>query len=150
MDKHADIIPYTIETLMSICSGFFFKCIASIGFVLYTFAFDPLQEQALLAVLVLMIFDFATGLIAAKIKGEEIKSAKIFRSALKTLIYFVFIAAAHITEIAFPLIASYSDETIIAFLALTELVSIAENIGKMGFPTPQRWLNKLENLRDQK
>jgi toxin secretion/phage lysis holin len=123
---------------------------AAIIYVFYSFFFDPTQEKALIAIAVLIIFDFITGFWSAKVSGEEIKSGKVFRSATKSVIYFLFISAAHIAGVAFPFIKDISGSTVIAFLALTELISIMENIGKMGFAIPKKMLNKLQDIRDDK
>ncbi len=73
----------------------------------------------------------------------EIKSAKILRTALKTVVYFMMVSAAYLTETAglgfLPL-----DETIIGFLAATELISLIENTANMGFAIPKKLLNKLK------
>lgn len=150
MDKHLDIIPYTASALSSVCSNFIMKCFGAIVYVIYTFSFDATQEKALIAIAIMIVFDFVTGIWSAKLSGEEIKSAKVFRSATKCVIYFGFISAAHLAGIAFPFIDGISDETVIAFLALTELISIMENIGKMGFAIPKKMLNKLQDMRDDK
>ena len=125
----------------------------SIGAVIYsflTFFFDKTQETGLLALFILILIDFATALANAYHKKIEIQSRKIFVTAVKIIIYFGIIGASHITETAVPLISGFLDETLLAFLALTELISILENVGKLGFAIPQKMLNKLEELRDSK
>ena len=101
-----------------------------------------------MAIMVLIIADFVTGYASAKFTKQEITSAKIFHSAIKIIIYFTFIASATMTETAVPTVGAFCDETVIAFLAFTELISITENIGKLGFAVPKKWLNKLQELRD--
>jgi phage-related holin len=75
--------------------------------------------------------------------GETISSAKVFRSAIKTMIYVMFISAAHLMEMTTPIL-SFADELVLSFLAVTELISILENVGKMGFAVPKRFLNTLQ------
>lgn len=95
----------------------------------------------------LIIFDFVTGLYAAKVSGEEIRSRKVFRSALKVVFYFMIISGGHLTERAIGL-DIFLDETAMGFLAATELISIIENIGKIGFAVPKKILNKLEKFTE--
>lgn len=109
-----------------------------------TFLFDPLQKEAMLALLLLIILDFVFGVSAAKKTGEEIKSAKILRSALKLTIYFSLIAASRVSEFALPYFG-FLDETVTGFLVATELVSILENVGRLGYAIPKQLLNKLND-----
>ena len=118
-------------------------------YIFYSFLFDVNQGDALIAIIVLIVIDFITGFASAKISGEEIKSAKVFRSAIKLVIYFMMISAAHMVELASGIL-SIADDTVIAFLAVTELISLIENIGKMGFAVPKKMLNKLQDYRDSK
>lgn len=141
-------ITYAKTLLQTICSNAAAKCVASFFYVLYTFSFDPAQEKGHIALLCLIIVDFITGVAGAKKSGEEIKSAKISRTVVKILTYFLFIAAAHYVELAVPVGTSFLDETVLAFLAVTELISVFENIGRMGYAVPKKLLNKLEKFRD--
>ena len=143
-------IKYLANILASVTEHAWLKAGSAIIYAAYAFSFDPTQSAGLKALLILICMDFVTGISAAKKSGEEIKSAGIFRSALKVLLYLMMVSAAHITELAVPIIGSFGDETIIAFLALTELISILENVGRLGFSVPQKMLNKLQELRDSK
>lgn len=142
-------IRHSYKLLESICSDFFLKCGLSIAYVFYSFGFDQALENAMVAVLFLIVFDFITGIAAAKISHEVIKSSKIFRSALKIAIYFLLISAGHLGEVAIGA-NFFIDEFIVVFLAATELISVIENIGKMGFAVPKKILNQLEKIRDGK
>lgn len=149
MDKLIDFKNYIIGTSAEVCSHIIAKCIVTFVYVIYSFAFDTLKTKALIALLFLTLVDFVTGILSAKISGEEITSRKVVHTAIKILVYFIFVASAFVTEHAVPQIAFFCDEVIIAFLALTELISITENIGKLGFAVPKKWLNKLQDLRDK-
>ncbi len=128
----------------------FIKTLGAILYTVGTFAFDSLQQQGLLALLILIIVDFLTALANAYHKKIEIQSRKVFVTAVKIIIYFGLIAAGNMTEYAIPVLSGIIDETLLAFLALTELISILENIGKLGFAVPKKLLNKLEELKDEK
>ncbi len=60
------------------------------------------------------------------------------------------ITTARLSEYSLPDVIGYLDETIIAFLCLTELISVLENTGKMGYAIPAQLLNKLKSWRDEK
>jgi len=111
----------------------------------FLFGFENLLS--LQALLVLVALDFITGLCSAKISREEIQSKKAVKSAFKVAIYGLLVSAAHLTETIAPG-TTFMVETMATFLALTELISILENVGKMGFAIPKRLLNKLHEWRD--
>lgn len=149
MEKHLQIFEKFQVTIHQVCTDFTVKCSASFLYVVYSFMFDNLHTSSLFAIFMLIIIDFITGISAAKVSGEVISSAKVFRSAIKTVIYFMFISASHLMEMTTPLL-SFADELVISFLAVTELISVMENVGKMGFVVPKNLLNKLHEFRDSK
>lgn len=112
------------------------------------FLFGMENTLILQSLLVLVVFDFITGIIAARQSGEQIKSKSAVRSAFKVAVYGLLVSAAHLTEAITP-IATFIEEAVITFLALTEMISIIENVGKMGYAIPKRLLKKLQNLRDE-
>ena len=139
-----------IPTLIGkVVSSFWVKFTGSFVFISYTFFFDSLHFQALIALFFLIMADFVFGLAASFRTGVEIKSAKILRSALKIVIYFAMVSVGFLAETAglgfLPI-----DETIIGFLAVTELISILENVANMGYGIPLRLLNKLKKYKDTK
>jgi toxin secretion/phage lysis holin len=146
----ADNMSYVGILFGKIChQDMLLKCATAFGFIMTNFFFDSLQNKAMLAIFFLVIFDWITGVMAAKKSGEVIKSSKIIRTPIKLVIYFMLISGGRMAEYALPDAIRYLDETIIAFLALTELVSVLENTGKLGFAIPVKLLNKLQVLRDE-
>lgn len=113
---------------------------------IFFFFFNEAKTDAMLALLFLIFFDFITGIALAKKTGIEIKSAKIFRSALKVAVYFMLVSSGYLTCKAGIEIIPI-DSIIIMFLATTELISIIENFGKMGYAIPQKLLNQLEEYK---
>lgn len=101
-----------------------------------SFFFDPAEHIAIIAVFFLVIGDFVFGYAAAKSEGEPIRSAKLRRTAIKLVVYFSLISLARITEYAVPI--PIMDETVTGFLAATELLSILENAGRMGYAVPMK------------
>jgi len=142
-------ISYIKEMMGGVCHDIWIKCMGALLYVPYVFLFDSEQHVGLTALLILIIFDMITGIASARYTGEIIKSSKILRTVLKICFYYLFISAGHLTENVVGL-NLYLDETILAVLALTELISIMENIGKMGYAIPMKLLNKLHELRDDK
>jgi toxin secretion/phage lysis holin len=124
--------------------------IGGIAFSVYSFLYGMDNNISMLSLLILIIFDFSSAIAAAYTSGEEIKSAKVLRTAVKIVVYFGLIAAAHMAESGLPLLAGILDESTIGFLVATELISIMENAGKMGFKTPNIILNKLKEFTERK
>ena len=123
------------------------KAVVALAVSVYGFAFDALKNDIILALFVLTFFDFVTGIIAAKMTKERIQSARVFRTALKIFVYSMMISGAYLGEKIVPITSAFLDETMLGFLALTELISLIENVGRMGYVVPQKLLNKLEELR---
>lgn len=120
------------------------------GFLLGTIGFlvDATQKQGMTALLMLIVIDFVSGIAVEKKRGVPIQSAKAFRSAIKTVVYFGLISAAHLSEMATQHVLPFLDETVLGFLAITELISVLENAGNLGFAIPQKLLNKLVDFKD--
>lgn len=139
----------TLEIITKTCQDVIIKCVGVLAIYFYSFSFGDISYDVLSAVLVLTAFDFFTAIFAAQKTKTEITSRRVFRTAWKILVYFMMISAGHFAEvvIGFNL---FIDEGIASFIAITELISIIENIAKMGYAIPQKLLNKLEDLRDNK
>lgn len=117
------------------------KWLFSAALSVLTFFFDPVQQLALAALFVLIVMDFFLGVAASRYSKEVIRSAKIARTAIKFTVYFTLIAAARVTEHALPFL--FLDETVTGFLAATELLSILENTGRLGFAVPSKLVELL-------
>ena len=122
------------------------KTLAAILITSLGFLFDSLQTEALIGLFVLIIIDFVFGVGAAYRTKTGIESSKILRTAVKMTVYFALIAASHISEAAIPIFKSFLDETITGFLAATELISILENTGRMGYAVPKKLMAKLNSF----
>lgn len=146
---HKENSTYIFDLIREGANFFQFKLFALL-IPVYTFLFGDIETKVALGLVVLIVFDFFTGLAAAKKCGHEIKSAKVFRSAIKLVVYFMFVAAGHLVEVTNPIVLGFVDDTIMGFLAITELISIIENIGNIGFAIPKKLLNKLQSFNDTK
>lgn len=84
---------------------------------------------AMIAVGILILIDTLTGMLGAYHNGESITSKKMGGCITKSLVYQLLIISAHLCEAyLFPLIPFVKIS--IAFLAMTEFTSIAENFQK--------------------
>jgi phage-related holin len=97
-----------------------------IGKLLFTLGafFMPIYP-AMIAVGLLITIDTITGLLAARKKGIKIESRKMGRVLVKMLLYNLLIISAHICEVY--LINIPFVKITLAFLAITEFLSIGEN-----------------------
>lgn len=109
------------------------------------FGFD--DNVVLRALLILVVFDFITGILAAHISSQPIKSKSAVRSAFKVAVYGLLVSAGHLTDQVTPG-SWFIQDAVTSFLALTELISIIENTGKMGYAIPKKLLAKLQSFRD--
>lgn len=141
---------YTTSLFSKVCSDILLKCAFSLTYIIYSFAFDTLKGEALVALMGLIVFDFITALFAVKKTGEKIKSGRIFRTPVKIVLYYLMISAGHFVELVIPQLSFLIDETILGFLALTEIISIFENVGKLGYEVPTNLLDKLKSLKKKK
>lgn len=134
-------ISYLVHLAKKITEASEIKAAAGAAVTVLAFFFDPVTYVAMVAVFCLIIIDFIFGVSAARATGDAVQSAKLRRTAVKIVVYFVLISSARITEHAIPLY--FLDETVIGFLAATELMSILENAGRMGYPVPSSLIKVL-------
>lgn len=107
--------------------------------------FAPIYP-AMVAVGILIIIDTMTGVIAAKKNGEAITSKKLGGAITKSLVYQLLIVSAHLCELY--LFAQIPFVKIsLAFLAMTEFTSIAENFQKT---TGKNFIKYIKEFMDSK
>ena len=118
------------------------------GLFLFSFLFGDFHSQAIMAVLMLMIFDTILGVMATYQEGQAITSRKFSRVIQKGVVYFMAISAGYFADltIGWQIIQS----TMIAFIGVTEFISILENIGRLGYETPKKLLNQLKGFKSEK
>ncbi len=126
-----------------------FKMFAGIASTWFAFFFDQYQKDALLALLILILMDFVFAISVAYKKKIEIRSRRVCRTAWKVVIYFGLIAAAHLAEKGIMVLSGVIDETVTGFLIATELISIMEHIGNLGYAIPKKLLNQLTKFTDK-
>lgn len=127
----------------------FLKIIGGGFLSILSFLFNGLLREAMIALFVLMMFDFVTGIMAVRRSPtEKIESRKLWVTAGKMAVYFLLISSGNLAEHGTHAVFPYIDETIISFLAVTELLSILENAGRMGYAVPKKLIEKLSKYRD--
>lgn len=139
-----------IEIGRSVLSYPLIKMSVALSLGVSNFFFDEVLALAMWSLLALIVFDFITAIMAVYSSHEEIESRKIVLTVRKIVVYYVSISAGFLTEAATHNAIPLIDETIIGFLAVTELISILENTGKMGYHTPNKLLNRLREINDSR
>lgn len=135
-----EIITTVIEpTLLKVMVSFLFGV---------SFFFGDYHTQAILAVLMLMIFDTIFGVMATYHEGKPITSRRFSRVVQKGCVYFMSISAGYFADLTIGW--AVIQATMIAFIGVTEFISILENMGRLGYQTPKKLLNQLENFKSQK
>lgn len=142
MQKIDHIISYTGETCSALASGFFAKCLSAIGILLIQFSFGTIGFQIVAAVIMLIIIDTITGVIAAYKQKNVISSKRFFDSVVKLLLFPLIIAAASITQTGIGTTLLFLPQLVAGYLAMHEFLSIVENFGRIGYKIPQKVLNK--------
>lgn len=148
MHSMIDFISITKGVFTGIAEFFTLKLFPSFFVPVYGMLFGFETQKILQALLFLVIIDFITGIASAYVAKEHIRSRSAVRSAFKIAVYGLLISAGHLTEQITPG-GTFIEEAVTTFLALTELISIIENIGKMGFAIPRKLLNQLHKFRDE-
>lgn len=105
-------------------------------------------RQGHIALLILITLDTLTGIWVAGAKGR-ISSSKLFSATFrKIIIYMIFLIAVHQAVSITELLLWMRDWGIL-FLAVTELISVIENLHTLGFILP-KWVSvKLQKILDK-
>lgn len=130
----------------TIADHFTIKTLGSVIFIVASFLFAGLSHQGLVALLVLIVIDFASAVYQAKKTGKMLSSKESLRTPVKILVYYTMIACGHMVEYGVPQQIQFIDDTILTFLLITEFLSIMKHFGNLGYKTPAKLIN---NLREQ-
>ena len=126
------------EFVRAICAG---------AAALLTYIFGG-ADRWLIGLVVLVIADYISGVIAAYIRNE-LNSKRGFAGILKKVLLFCVVAVANIVDTATNaggVLRSLS----IGFLMANEGISVLENAARCGVRFPQRLLYALEQLRGER
>ncbi|MFD1885925.1 phage holin family protein [Paenibacillus wenxiniae] len=92
--------------------------------------------------LLLVVVDWLSGWAAAWMRGE-LKSRIGFKGIIRKVTIFVIVAIAHFIDQALGSLRYFQDAVIFFYLA-NELLSVIENMGKMGLPMPDVLRNAVQ------
>lgn len=113
----------------------------SIGAVLGGF------DGFLYALIVFVVVDYITGLMAAVI-NKEVSSEVGFHGIVKKVVIFCLVAVGHIVDTQIICDGSVVRTAVIFFYLSNEGISILENATRIGLPVPQKLKNVLEQLKE--
>lgn len=132
-------IPTGTETQVGAATG------AGGAIVSYFLGWDDAME----VLLVLMILDYITGLLAAYINPNlQLNSNRGFKGICKKIMILLLIVLAHELEKATGIPAVQS--VVVWFFIGNEGLSIIENAAKAGIPVPAKLRDTLEQLQTEK
>lgn len=95
----------------------------------------------------LMFLDYLTGLIVGY-KMQNLNSQRAFKGLRKKLLILVILCGASLMH---KLVPDLAFRTLVGmFYCATELLSIIENVAKVGVPIPNKLKKALEQLREEK
>ena len=95
----------------------------------------------------LMFLDYLTGLIVGY-KMQNLNSKRAFKGLRKKLLILVILCGASLMH---KLVPDLAFRTLVGmFYCATELLSIVENVAKVGVPIPNKLKKALEQLREEK
>ncbi len=110
-----------------------FGCKAVLAFIVAIITYlagDP-KGAILSGIIVLITLDWLTGLIVAW-KFRELSSRKALQGGVKILIFFALCVVAYQASVRInPLLLGFLDDLVYAYIAVTETISILENIGRL-------------------
>lgn len=144
-------IQQIIDTHNSVFDLFPIKILGGVLVGLFSFFFDQVHIIALASLFMLSFFDMISAIVAVrKTPGETVRSQMIGKTGIKLGMYCLAISAGHLTEstlAAVPDFLMVIDETFIGVFAVTELLSICENLSKTGYTVPTKLIDTLSNYK---
>lgn len=104
--------------------------------------------SSLLSILLaFVVIDYISGITAAGLRGELNSEVGLVGIAKKVAIFGV-VAVGHLVDTALGDAHLFRDAAIFFYLA-NEVLSILENIGRIGVPVPEKLKNAVEVLRQK-
>lgn len=142
MNHTSTIFYQTKDIVMGLLENKMFKVLAGAVVSLAGELCGVENYSLLFYLFVLIVIDLLTGIWASVKAGSPVESRKALKTATKTIIYLLFFISAHMTSHLIPK-SDFVVVGVLAFLALTEFLSVAENMAKLGYSLPQKILNQL-------
>lgn len=124
------------------------KALVAMAFSINDWFFHPRHDN-LTIVCVFVMFDTITGFLKAH-KNHNISSSGFFRFSVKLMVYFILMAVGSLLDKVMPISEYFSALGIMTgFLAVTESLSVMENISGMGYSVPTRIVSTLRLAKKQ-
>ena len=106
-------------------------------------------DGVLYALIVFVVVDYATGLMAAGLE-KNLSSSVGFRGIFKKVVIFCLVAVGHMIDAHVIGNGSVLRTAVIFFYLSNEGISILENAGRIGLPIPEKLKSVLEQLKEEK
>lgn len=106
-------------------------------------------DGVMYALIVFVVVDYATGLMAAGLE-KKLSSSVGFRGIFKKVVIFCLVAVGHMVDAHVIGNGSVLRTAVIFFYLSNEGISILENAGRIGLPIPEKLKNVLEQLKEEK
>lgn len=100
------------------------------------------DKEFVVACTILFIIDTITGIRAARKRNEPVTSIGLRRAGVKFVDYVLVGMAATVAARGFPVVLAWLDGVAFLYIALTELVSITENVWPDRSPGLLRYLRR--------
>ena len=123
-----------------------YKTIAAAIGAVVGYLFGSLTETMLI-LLAAIIIDYITGSMASAREGR-LKSAIGFKSIPKKIAIIFMVAVGHLVDLTLNT-QNVFREAVIFFYLSNELLSITENVGRLGVPIPNKIKQAIETLREK-
>ena len=122
------------------------KTVVAVGGAAASFLFGG-WSSLLSILLAFVVIDYISGITAAGLRGELNSEVGLVGIAKKVAIFGV-VAVGHLVDTALGDAHLFRDAAIFFYLA-NEVLSILENIGRIGVPVPEKLKNAVEVLRQK-
>ncbi len=106
------------------------------------------MDGFLMALVLFVIIDYITGVMAAIVK-KKVSSEVGFKGIAKKIAIFCLVAVASVIDADVIGQGSVIRMSVIFFYLSNEGISILENVSRIGLPIPKKLKNVLEQLKDE-
>jgi toxin secretion/phage lysis holin len=138
-----------IKTILANLTDYWaLKALAALALSINDWFFHPRHDN-LTIVCVFVLFDTITGFMKAH-KNHVISSSGFFRFSVKIMVYFILMAVGSLLDKIMPVSEYVSALSIMTgFLAVTESLSVLENISALGYSVPTKVVSTLRLTKKQ-
>lgn len=135
------------ETFSPFSEIWLFKTVSSVGVASVAYFFGADLWYASGAVTFLVAIDSITAIWASWKGGEVIKPSMAMQVIPKFIRYGLFLASAHLVQTLVG-VDIYIEDAVVIFLGITEFISIAGNLERLGMKLPKVLMRKVKQIQD--